>query len=672
MPSATATRQAQLHALSLESPRSFWAEQARGIDWVQQPTSVYDDTTGVWFGDGLLNTCFNALDRHTLSPEGAARIALIHDSAFTGVRKLSYADLLDHVQIFAGVLARHGVGHGTTVLLYMPMVPEAVIAMLACARLGAISSAVFGGFAANELAKRIEDCKPLVVLAATCGLEPTRVIHYKPLVDSAIAMCTHKPSVKIYLQRPQSVELLSPAARELDWQDEVSHQRAGNYARPGPAPVQSNHPLYLLYTSGSTGTPKGVVRDNGGHAVAVKWATENIFGLQRGDVMFSASDIGWVLGHSFIVYGPLMAGCTTVLYEGKPVGTPDAGAFWRVIAQHNVNVFFGAPTAIRAIKREDPNGLLLRKMPSLRDVFLAGERSDTDTVNHFSKMLGVPVRDNYWQTETGWPITCAMTSKHSESPTPIRVGSAGLAVPGYDVCVLVPNTERKHGDEHDDEHEPSATAAGAAVRRAKPGEMGNLVVKLPLPPGCLLTLWNNPAGFSKSYLEKFPGYFDLTDSGFIDADGYVNVMTRTDDVINTAGHRLTTGSIEQVVAMHGSVAEVAVVGMREKLKGEKPVGFVILKHLGAQPGHQTSHAAIGQELIGMVRSQIGAFACFDLGNVFFVDRLPKTRSGKVLRRTLRAIVNGDSYAVPATIEDASVLGEIERAVGSSRSLQARL
>ncbi|KAL5032083.1 hypothetical protein BDEG_20239 [Batrachochytrium dendrobatidis JEL423] len=645
---------------SLSNPTAFWKAAASHIHWFTNPTHVFDAASplfpaGRWFADGQLNTCYNAIDRHVLNGR-AHQTALIWDSAVTGtVKKFTYNELLQSVGKVARILMAHGVEKGTTVIIYMPLVPEAVFAMLACARLGAIHSVVFGGFAALELAKRIDDCKPKVILAASCGIEPTRIVPYKPLIDTALLLCKHKPMATIILQRPQGPVLaLDEFKGEWDWNKQLELHNAAHSSVPAAVSVESGHPLYLLYTSGSTGTPKGVVRDNGGHAVALQWSITNIFGLSPGNVIFTASDIGWAVGHSFTVYGPLMAGCTTVLYEGKPVGTPDAGAFWRVVNHYKVNVLFTAPTAIRAIKRDDPEGNYLSKLsiPTLQHLFLAGERSDPDTIHHFQKLLGIPVRDHFWQTETGWPVTAPCATIDSLKSTPIRAGSAGLPVPGYDVRVLVPLDQSTH-DDHETTY--SSTNHGVAYREASFGEYGNLVVKLPLPPGCLPTLWNNADGFVKSYLSKFPGYFDLTDSGYIDKDGYVYIMSRTDDVINTAGHRLSTGTIEQTVSAHAMVAECAVVGQRDAIKGEKPVGFVILKH--SHSAKSLDMGRISMDLVDHVRQQIGSFACFH--HVYFVDRLPKTRSGKILRRTLRAMVNGDSYTTPPTIEDASVLKEIQ-------------
>ncbi|KAH6570300.1 hypothetical protein BASA60_007789 [Batrachochytrium salamandrivorans] len=638
------TRQQYDHAQSLADPAGFWAQAAKAIDWAKQPTTILDRTNpmfpaGCWFNGGKINTCYNAIDRHISAGRGN-QPALIWDSAVTNtVNTFSYSELLVCVSDVARMLQAHGVGMGSTVLIYMPLVPEAVFAMLACARLGAIHSVVFGGFAAHELAKRITDCKPVLILAASCGIEPSRIVLYKPLIDKALTLCSHKPSALILLQRPQAPALnLDKAKREFDWNEHLQIYKDPSSPVLPPVYVDADHPLYLLYTSGSTGTPKGVVRDNGGHAVALNWAVTNVFGLTTGDVIFSA-----------------------ILYEGKPVGTPDAGAFWRIVSQHKVNVLFTAPTAIRAIKREDPDGEILKKynIPSLRNLFLAGERSDPDTINHFHKLLGVPVRDNFWQTETGWPVAAPCAAVHLLDSSPIRVGSAGRPVAGYDVRVLV-TADMASECSHDVSGIDPTTSP--VFREAQPGESGNLVVKLPLPPGCLPTLWNNSAGFLKSYLTKFPGYFDLTDSGYIDRDGFVYIMSRTDDVINTAGHRISTGSIEQIVAAHGKVAECAVVGKRDTIKGEKPIGFVVLKYSHA--ALQLEKPRVAVELVDAVREKIGPFACFH--QVYFVDKLPKTRSGKILRRTLRSMVNGDTISIPPTIEDETVLGEIALVLKSAK------
>ncbi|KAI9208591.1 uncharacterized protein BJ171DRAFT_489460 [Polychytrium aggregatum] len=650
--------QQSLHATSLSNPSQFWAEQANSVTWFKRPTSILKVDRDLpaphytWFADGELNTCFNALDRHVLNGRGS-RTALVYDSPVTNSKlQFTYAQLLEHVQVLAGVLSQHGVKKGDTVLIYMPMVPEAAMAMLACARLGAVHSVVFGGFAAKELAKRIDDCNPSVVLFASCGIEPSRVIPYKPLLDEALSLSKHVVPIRICLQRPQCRVRLDANRGEYDWEDEVKRSRRANL-KPECVVVKSGDPLYLLYTSGSTGVPKGVVRDNGGYAVALIWSMNNIFGVGPGETMFTSSDIGWVLGHSFIVYGPLLNGCTTVMYEGKPVGTPDAGAYWRIIQDYRVKVLFTAPTAARAIKREDPHGELTRtyNTSSLRNMYLAGERSDPDTLQHFQALLKVPIRDNYWQTETGWPITVACAFHDPSKSTPTQLGSAGPPTPGYDVKVLISTSgKHKHEVDHDDSHNHVEWQEAT-----EPDVMGTLALKLPLPPGCFPTLWKNHSGYLKSYFSKFPGYFDLTDAGYLSSNGYLNIMSRTDDIINTAGHRLSTGSMEEVVAAHHDVAECAVIGGQDKLKGEIPIGFVVLKH-----GTVHSNNEIINQLVAAIRKQIGPFACFD--RVFIVHRLPKTRSGKILRRILRAIYNGSPYDVPATIDDESVLQEIKDAV----------
>ncbi|KNC98787.1 uncharacterized protein SPPG_05764 [Spizellomyces punctatus DAOM BR117] len=637
--------QEQLHRESLQDPIGFWARAADEITWHNK-----------WFPTGELNTCFNALDRHVLAGNGS-RSAIIYDSPVTNRKeRISYEQLLHKVATFAAVLQDHGVKKGDTVIVYMPMVPEALVAMLACARLGAIHSVVFGGFAPKELAKRIDDCKPNIILTATCGIEPNKIIKYKPMLQAAIDLCKHKPKTRIILQRAQAPESINAAAGELDWHAQVAAAESRG-AKADCTIVSALDPLYLLYTSGSTGVPKGVIRDNGGHAVAINWTMKHIVGLNAGDVFFSASDVGWVVGHSFIVYGPLIRGCTTVVYEGKPVGTPDAGAFWRVVEEYGAKSLFTAPTAIRAIKREDPTGKLIKKydISSLKNLFLVGERSDPDTVATYQRMLNIPIRDNWWQTETGWPMTvaCEMTSPDLSSTT--KIGAAGPPIPGYDVRVLVSagGVVREDDDHHTEYVE------------AKPGQLGTLAVKLPLPPGTFPTLWKNHNGYVKSYFKKFPGYYDTADAGLIDEDGYVSIMSRTDDIINTAGHRLSTGAMEEIVAGHKDVAECAVIGAQDALKGEKPLGFIVLKN-----GTTSTHAAILSDLTRAIRSQIGAIACFD--KCFIVQRLPKTRSGKVLRRTLRAIANGQKYEVPATIEDEAVLKEIEALFKVDDKVKAKL
>jgi propionyl-CoA synthetase len=552
--------------------------------------------------------------------------ALIYDSPVTNtIKTYTYQQLRDEVARFAGVLTAQGAQKGDRIIIYMPMVPEAVIAMLACARIGAIHSVVFGGFAANELATRIDDAKPKLILSASCGIEVTRVIPYKPLLDKAIELAQHKPDGCIILQRPQTTADLIPH-RDHDWAELMTT------AQPIECvPVAATDPLYILYTSGTTGIPKGVVRDNGGHLVALKWSMKNIYGVNPGDVYWAASDVGWVVGHSYIVYAPLFHGCTTILYEGKPVGTPDPGAFWRVISQHKVNVLFTAPTAFRAIKREDPDGRYIRQydLSHFRTLFLAGERCDPDTLLWAQDQLGVPVIDHWWQTETGWPV--------GDNPIglemmPIKPGSCTKPVPGYDVQVL--------------------DLAGHPVAA---NQIGSIVVKLPLPPGCLPTLWQNDQRFQDSYLSEYPGYYLTADAGYKDDDGYLYVMSRTDDIINVAGHRLSTGGIEEVLAAHPDVAECAVVGVADELKGEVPVGFVVLK-----AGVERDHAAIVQELIQMVRDQIGPVASFKVGTV--VERLPKTRSGKILRGTIKKIADGQEYRMPATIDDPAILLEMTEAL----------
>jgi len=609
---------------SLEDPEGFWGEAAEDILWERRFDRVLDDSAKPlyrWFPGGTLNTCFNALDVHVHSGRGD-RCALIYDSPVTGVIKsYTYRELRDHVALFAGALARHGVRQGDRVILYMPMVPEALIAMLACARLGAIHSVVFGGFAPRELATRIDDAKPKLIVSASCGIEGKRVIEYKPLLDEAIAMAEAKPQRCIVLQRPQAVAKLIPT-RDVDWNDALAA------ATPVECvPVAATDPLYILYTSGTTGVPKGVVRDNGGHAVALKWTMKNIYDVGRGDVYWAASDIGWVVGHSYIVYGPLLAGCTTVLYEGKPVGTPDPGAFWRVIEQHKVKVLFTAPTAFRAIKREDPRGEHIRKhhLRHFRALFLAGERCDPDTLHWAESKLGAPVIDHWWQTETGWAIAANYLGL---GMLPVKPGSPTKPAPGYDLRVL------------DETGKPVPA-----------GTIGHVVVKLPLPPGCLPTLWNNDAAYLESYLSEFPGYYTTSDAGYVDEDGYVFIMSRTDDIINVAGHRLSTGGMEEVLSAHPDVAECAVVGVSDDLKGEIPLGFVVLK-----AGVTRGSSEIIAELVRMVRERIGPVASFKTAAV--VKRLPKTRSGKILRGTVKRIADGTPFQTPATIDDPAILEEI--------------
>ena len=620
---------ATVYRQSLEDPESFWGEQARLIDWDRPADRVLDDSDAPlyrWFAGGRLNTCFNALDRHVEAGRGE-QPALLFSSAMTGREETySYTRLRDEVAHFAGVLANQGVVAGDRVIIYMPMVPEAAIAMLACARIGAIHSVVFGGFAANELATRIDDAQPKVIVAASCGLEPTRVVAYKPLLDAAIDQAGHKPHRCVILQRPEAVAEMG--AIDLDWVTSM------NAAKPQSCvSVAATDPLYILYTSGTTGQPKGVVRDNGGHAVALNWSMSAIYGVDAGDVYWAASDVGWVVGHSYIVYGPLLRGCTTVMFEGKPVGTPDAGAFWKVIADKGVRVMFTAPTAIRAIRREDPDGKLLANydLSKLKLLFLAGERCDPDTLIWAREKLGVPVIDHWWQTETGWAIAANPAGLGLFDIVP---GSAGKPMPGWDVRIL------------DDEQNEMPR-----------GESGVVACKLPLPPGSFPTLWNAAERFRKAYLVNFPGFYETGDAGYITADGYLEIMSRTDDVINVAGHRLSTGAIEEVVATHAAVAECAVTGVHDDLKGQMPMGFLVLK-----AGADMNDEQVIADVIRLVREMIGPVAAFR--KVAIVKCLPKTRSGKILRRTLRNIVDGEAFTVPATIDDPAVLDDIRQALAA--------
>lgn len=608
----------------LDGPERFWAEAGEGIDWIKTSSEVLDrrPASGGWFAGGKLNTCYNALDRHADS--GAAeRTALIYDSAMTGtVRRFSYSELRDQVAQLAGAIKAAGLKRGDRALIYMPMIPEAVMAMLACARLGVIHSVVFGGFAARELATRITQAEPKLILTASCGLEPSRVVAYKPLLDDALKQTDHAPELVVLLQRPELQAELQ-AGRDLDWTDFVL-----GAAPAACVPVAATDPLYILYTSGTTGQPKGIVRDNGGHAVALHWSMKALYGISAGDVFWAASDIGWVVGHSYIVYGPLLAGATTVLYEGKPVGTPNAGAFWRVIAQHGVNALFTAPTAIRAIKRDDPELEQAAQfdLSTLRALFLAGERCDPDTLHWSGKVLGVPVIDHWWQTETGWAVAGNLLG---EGLFEVRAGSAGKALPGWDVRVV----------------DESGTEVPA-------GETGAIVCRLPLPPGALPTLWQADERFRETYLTEFDGCYSTGDAGYMDAEGYLFVMTRTDDVINVAGHRLSTGALEEVLAMHQDVAECAVTGIADALKGQVPLGFVCLKS-----GVERAEEEIVKECIALIREHIGPVAAFRKAVV--VDRLPKTRSGKVLRAVLAKIADSREYVFPPTIDDPAILGEIE-------------
>ncbi|OGI68877.1 MAG: propionyl-CoA synthetase [Candidatus Muproteobacteria bacterium RBG_16_60_9] len=618
----------EIYRRSLADPAGFWAEAAQDIHWDRKWERVLDDTRKPfyrWFAGGVLNTCYNAVDRHVESGR-AEQAALIYDSPVTAtIKRYTFRELRDETARFAGALVDQGIKKGDRVIIYMPMVPEAVIAMLACARIGAIHSVVFGGFAGNELAKRIDDAAPRLIVSASCGIEPGRVVEYKPLLDEGIRLATKKPEHCIILQRPQAKAAMT-AGRDLDWDDAVAKAKPVDCV-----PVAATDPLYILYTSGSTGIPKGVVRDNGGHAVALKWSMKNIYGVEPGEVYWAASDVGWVVGHSYIVYAPLLHGCTTILYEGKPVGTPDPGAFWRVISDHGVSTLFTAPTAFRAIKRDDPKGEHIKRYPraKFRALFLAGERCDPDTLLWAQKQLDVPVIDHWWQTESGWPIVADSIGIET---FPIKPGSATLPVPGYDVQVL-----------------------DNAGKEVSAGTIGSIVIKLPLPPGTLPTMWNNDAGYKKFYLETYPGYYLSGDAGYKDEDGYVWIMSRIDDIINVAGHRLSTGAMEEVLASHPDVAECAVIGAADELKGELPLGLVVLKAGVNRPSEQ-----IVKEIVSLVREKIGPVAAFKQAQV--VKRLPKTRSGKILRGTMRKIADGKEYTVPPTIDDPAILGEITDAL----------
>ncbi|MBB3602043.1 propionyl-CoA synthetase [Mycolicibacterium sp. BK556] len=608
----------ELFDASVADPTQFWAQAADAVSWTRAPQRILDDTNPPfyrWFPDAELNSCANALDRHIADRGDQA--ALIYDSPLTGTKRVyTYRELLDETARFAGVLRELGVGKGDRVVLYMPMIPEAVIAMLACARLGAVHSVVFGGFAAHELATRIDDAQPAVVVSASCGIEPTRVVEYKPMLDHALALATHKPAACVIVQRDRHrCDLVE--GRDVDWASAMA-----SAAPVDPVPVAATDPLYVLYTSGTTGKPKGIVRDNGGHAVALLWTMRHIYDIDPGDVFWAASDVGWVVGHSYIVYGPLMAGATTVLYEGKPIGTPDPGAFWRVVAEHGVKALFTAPTAIRAIRKEDPDASHVGRydLSSLKYLFQAGERLDPDTYAWASAKLDVPVVDHWWQTETGWAIAAnPMGVQH----LPLKAGSPTVPMPGYDVQVL--------------------QADGSPCA---PGQEGDICISLPLPPGTLPTLWGDDARYEASYLREHPGFYLTGDGGYLDEDGYLFVMGRIDDVINVAGHRLSTGSIEAVLAGHPAVAECAVIGVADEIKGQVPRGLVVLKAGASADG-------LAEELVAAVREEIGAVACFRLVDV--VPALPKTRSGKILRKTMRGIAHGKDEPVPSTIEDPAVL-----------------
>ena len=612
-------------------PQGFWAGEARRLQWQTAPTKIFEcnGSGDRWYVDGVMNTCFNCVDRHVEAGHGA-RIAFIHDSPMTGTKShISYAELLDRVQCVAAMMQDKGVEKGDRVIIYMPMIAETAIAALACARLGAIHSIVFGGFAAAELATRLDDAKPKLVLAASCGLEPGRIIDYKPLLDGAIELAAHKPEACLIWQRDESPAPLIDG-RDFEWQALEGEARAAD-KRADCVPVLATDPLYILYTSGTTGIPKGVVRDNGGHLVALSWAMENVYNIAPGEVFWSASDFGWVVGHSFILYGPLAIGATSVIYEGKPIGTPDAGAFWRVISEHGVKALFTAPTAFRAIKKEDPQGKLVADydLSPFKTLYLAGERVDPDTINWAEAALGVPVIDNWWQTETGWPI-CA--NPVGIELLPIKKGSPSVAMPGYELAVL------------DEGGKPVA-----------PNETGAIVIKTPLPPGCLPGLWQNRDGFEAAYMEDFPGYYKTGDAGFIDEDGYLYVMSRTDDIINVAGHRLSTGGMEEVLAGHGDIAECAVLGVNDALKGEVPLGLLVFND-----GVNRPDAEILAECVQKIRDEIGPVAAFKLA--VRAARLPKTRSGKILRGTIRKIANGEDWQMPATIDDPAILDEITEAL----------
>jgi propionyl-CoA synthetase len=628
-----ASRYSEVYEGWRRDPEAFWREAAKGIDWVKEPRTIFDPEAGVygrWFTDGELNSCHNALDRHVAGGR-AQQVAMIYDSPMAGRKQsFTYAEILEEVKALAGVIRSHGVAKGDRVIIYMPMVPEAVFAMLACARLGAVHSVVFGGFAAQELATRIDDSQAKLIVTASCGLEPGRVVAYKPLIDQAIGLARHKPDHCLLLQRPElTAELV--AGRDVDYAAAMAAIRARGGAEVDCVPVKATDPLYVLYTSGTTGQPKGVVRDNGGHAVALHWSMKNIFGVDPGEVYWAASDIGWVVGHCYIVYGPLMHGNTTILYEGKPVGTPDAGAYWRVISEHKVAVLFTAPTAFRAIRRDDPEGELVRTYPrpDFRALFLAGERADPETLKWAEAQLGVPVIDNWWQTETGWPVA---TNPVGLGLMPVKHGSPSRPMPGYDVQVV------------DDTGHPVPA-----------GTLGNVVIKLPMPPGCLPTLWNADERFRKAYFEEFPGYYKTADAGYLDEDGYLFIMSRTDDIINCAGHRLSTGAMEEVCAGHPDVAECAVIGIADPIKGQVPCGFLVLK---ANATRATSE--IEKDVVGLVRDRIGPVAAFKM--VLCVKRLPKTRSGKILRGTMQKIADKEDWKMPATIDDPAILDEIGEAL----------
>lgn len=617
----------EVYKKSQEDPEGFWMDAAQAIDWDQAPTkALWDEDAPLyeWFKDGMVNTCYNAVDRHVENGRGD-QAAIIYDSPITGKKaSITYAQLKDQTAALAGGLLEKGVQTGDRVIIYMPMVPEALVAMLACARIGAIHSVVFGGFASNELAVRIDDATPKAIIAASCGIEPGRIIEYKPLIEGAIEQARHTPDFTVILQREENPATLS--ATDHDWAALVEQ------ATPAACvPVRGDHPAYILYTSGTTGAPKGVVRPTGGHLVALNWTMKNIYNVDPGDVFWAASDVGWVVGHSYICYAPLIHGNTTIVFEGKPVGTPDTSTFWRVIAEHNVRSFFTAPTALRAIKRDDPTGEMIKDfdMSNLRALYLAGERADPDTIEWAQRVMGVPVYDHWWQTETGYTIA---GNPAGIEAMPVKIGSPTVAMPGYDVQIL---DEGGH--------------------QMKTGELGAIAIKLPLPPGTLPTLWNAEERFMKSYLNTFPGYYETGDAGMIDEDGYLYIMARTDDVINVAGHRLSTGGMEEVLAAHPDVAECAVIGVTDQLKGQLPMGFLCLNK-----GCERPHADVVSEVVKLVREKIGPVAAFKLACV--VDRLPKTRSGKILRGIMVKIADGAEYKMPATIDDPAILDEIKTAL----------
>ncbi len=619
-----------VYAAWKQDPEGFWMDAAEAIDWDRKPTRALDDRNAPlyeWFTDGMVNTCWNAVDRHVEAGRGE-QAAIIYDSPITDTKAtITYSQLKSRVAALAGALRAKGVEKGDRVIIYMPMVPETLDAMLACARIGAVHSVVFGGFAANELAVRIDDAEPKAIIAASCGLEPGRVVPYKPLLDGAIEQSTHKPEFCVIFQREQLAADLHPT-RDVDFQEFQQGTEPANCL-----PVEGNHPVYILYTSGTTGQPKGVIRPTAGHLVALNWTMKNVYNVDPGDVFWAASDVGWVVGHSYICYGPLVHGNTTVLFEGKPVGTPDAGTFWRVISEHKVKSFFTAPTAFRAVKREDPKGEHIKKydLSCLEQIYLAGERADPDTIIWAREKTGLPIIDHWWQTESGYPM---VANPMGIEALPIKVGSPSVAMPGYEIHVL---------DE--------------TGRQMKTGELGAIAIKLPLPPGTLPNLWNAEDRFRKSYLNTFPGYYETGDAGMIDEDGYLYIMARTDDVINVAGHRLSTGGMEEVLAAHPDVAECAVIGIADELKGQLPVGFVCLTN-----GVNRPHEEIVKEVIASVRDRIGPVAAFKLAVV--VDRLPKTRSGKILRATMVKIANGEDFKVPATIDDPAILDEMREALRS--------